>query len=1251
MIELDPSARLATSDPATSDGSRGGAATSSNDTPAPQQAQTDPQSTEQAEWLLLFYLAGDLDNPRGEAIRDDLCEILSAPLNPKVRVVVQFDCHDNCYRYIPSDHPERHGPVEWIIGRSGLGKDGKLPPEWEEREGYYYFANSRTELREPYEILGRINSGSEDELENFLVWGMSMIPAKRVALVLSGKNKLERDRLTTGNTRHPIVFTICRDDSTRKHLGFVDFSRSIKSALEKAERSHLDILALDSTQSQFLELAHELDKAVSVLIGPQTAIPMRGWNYTKVIHAWQEAVMNSPKDGEVVKGQKSATPPDVKHVGGALVEAITESYREAIKEGYTKKKPIAPRYIDSEGEPEVCSVSALDLSSLEGTSINFDTVCLSFMQALGEGQIWDTRGILHDFLRHKGISDHEETSNPKETSNGKPPRKFEDNYDCMTFFGLLELSMRVKSATSTADWLAWMLSNHGSGDWNQLFWNKLRTALKSPPASFEGRDEKGVVASREVDLEWLKSIRDVLGGHERHKNNPIDREAENLVHLWKGHVLQKQLRQFTWGLMEQWYVGNRDDQAARLVSLNAADNWLYEITKGLISHLSDERQQSFTHSDRASRIAARLAEQAHTLVRNLELDGGLVIAKSSTQFEGNDRRWSGISLYRPARLDELMNEEYQKFSFHRKIHWAALLGAIHLIENRGESMKSDTEMASSLESGEGQKWDAHRPPLALWRLISSLLTTGSAGTRRDLLERLSGKNSVIWGMRNQFRVLAPAPMLTLSIKKSERNAEHDEFVASLETTRQDAVITECKGLVRKEILEGLLGGINRLLQGDPKEPESRLKRLKSFGSILGDEVLQHLGRILGVEARSISEEARSQGVEKPVVHLQLDLAPELMRYPWELMSFNNRMLGEELAIGRRVYIDSGHARPIAKRQQGRIRVLIVAPEYHGRNALPYAEKEAGKIVAQFDELCRRLGTVVSYDTLLKEEATWENFRHKVSEQAYDIIHFAGHGVFRGNDPESSSWIFANNQPITARSFRRFMHNHPSPPWLVYANACQSAADTSVTMAQKEAVGAPAYGRASTEDGQASPVTPALPLAAGNGRDAAAMENPEPGAGAENLPAAENGAPPRETISPDAVSGELVAVTRDALVSDGTRDRLQDRMDREFLSPYQGEVFGLASAFIGQGVDAYIGSLWKIGDEDAATIAERFYRELLLNRATLGEALLRAKEAWREEARDSGSLSWTGLVLYGDPTGELVQALAGGEYRDQKAELL
>ena len=55
-------------------------------------------------------------------------------------------------------------------------------------------------------------------------------------------------------------------------------------------------------------------------------------------------------------------------------------------------------------------------------------------------------------------------------------------------------------------------------------------------------------------------------------------------------------------------------------------------------------------------------------------------------------------------------------------------------------------------------------PRALWRLVSSLLATGAAATRRDVLRRLTGPDSVIWGLREQFRVMAPAPTLTLSLE-------------------------------------------------------------------------------------------------------------------------------------------------------------------------------------------------------------------------------------------------------------------------------------------------------------------------------------------------------------------------------------------------------------------------------------------------------------------------------------------------------
>ncbi|MEO8496618.1 MAG: CHAT domain-containing protein, partial [Planctomycetota bacterium] len=109
--------------------------------------------------------------------------------------------------------------------------------------------------------------------------------------------------------------------------------------------------------------------------------------------------------------------------------------------------------------------------------------------------------------------------------------------------------------------------------------------------------------------------------------------------------------------------------------------------------------------------------------------------------------------------------------------------------------------------------------------------------------------------------------------------------------------------------------------------------------------------------------------------------------------------------------------------------------------------------------------------------------------------------------------------------------------------------------------------------------------------------------------------------------------------------------------YQRNVFGLATAFLAQGVAAYVAPLWPIDDLLAQLIATNFYQHLLSERFTLGESLRRAKSEARrvgypdapaESDDDSAwaSLGWASLVLYGDPTEELFQALAGSEAKSQ-----
>ena len=105
------------------------------------------------------------------------------------------------------------------------------------------------------------------------------------------------------------------------------------------------------------------------------------------------------------------------------------------------------------------------------------------------------------------------------------------------------------------------------------------------------------------------------------------------------------------------------------------------------------------------------------------------------------------------------------------------------------------------------------------------------------------------------------------------------------------------------------------------------------------------------------------------------------------------------------------------------------------------------------------------------------------------------------------------------------------------------------------------------------------------------------------------------------------------------------------SRYQGDVFGLATACINQGVAAYIAPLWPVQDVLAADLAAEFYRELVLHRASVGEALRRAKVRARggKSGGEARQLTWASFVLYGDPTQQLLRSLWSGSAQPSQAD--
>lgn len=530
--------------------------------------------------------------------------------------------------------------------------------------------------------------------------------------------------------------------------------------------------------------------------------------------------------------------------------------------------------------------------------------------------------------------------------------------------------------------------------------------------------------------------------------------------------------------------------------------------------------------------ATDLAQLAERVLALLEPSAdGLVLACTPIEAEIN-----GLSIFRPRNLDRLPKSNYLELNFNRHVHWAALLGAINLI---------------------GQH------PRALWRLASSLLTTAGGTVREDLLRRLIGPESVMVGFREQFRALAAPPKLTLSFEphiETTRPNAPTSYRLRLESHETGATVIEQNSRVNLRAIDDALIGLENLLAQGWATP-TEFGFLQSMGRTLGEDIIQNLSGYLEREYRNL---AWLDNTSAP--HLQIQLPRELMRYPWELLHDGSGLLCERYALGRQVFMQTGVARQVTRRQSGTIRALIIgdpkfSPEFIKRAAaegrkwpqLPGAQEEAEQVALTFEQLVLTMGNTIDFDrsrdVRIHGSLTRLEFRELLRNGNYDIIHFAGHGAFNVDAPEESAWILSDG-PLWAQEIRNTLAWTESPPWLVFANACESAMDS-------------------------------------------------------NRPA----------------------------------------------NRYQGDVFGLATAFINQGVAAYIGPLWPVNDSMALQMATDFYHALLQEQTSLGEALRLAKQnagaglpdfssgkGERAPAPTQAGLSWASMILYGDPTVRLMESL-------------
>ena len=81
--------------------------------------------------------------------------------------------------------------------------------------------------------------------------------------------------------------------------------------------------------------------------------------------------------------------------------------------------------------------------------------------------------------------------------------------------------------------------------------------------------------------------------------------------------------------------------------------------------------------------------------------------------------------------------------------------------------------------------------------------------------------------------------------------------------------------------------------------------------------------------------------------------------------------------------------------------------------------------------------------------------------------------------------------------------------------------------------------------------------------------------------------------------------------------------------FQGEIFGLANAFILSGVKHYIGTFWEILDEPSSRFALEYYKHSLSG-MTVGEAVRQARLSLIKDYGEE-TIVWASYLLYGDPT--------------------
>jgi hypothetical protein len=173
--------------------------------------------------------------------------------------------------------------------------------------------------------------------------------------------------------------------------------------------------------------------------------------------------------------------------------------------------------------------------------------------------------------------------------------------------------------------------------------------------------------------------------------------------------------------------------------------------------------------------------------------------------------------------------------------------------------------------------------------------------------------------------------------------------------------------------------------------------------------------------------------------LTLILDRSTVSFPWEMACFKSTrgatFFGPDLKLTRqfRTMLSSSGLTPPLDRS---LKVLVIAdPAPEPELQLLGARREGRKVVDILNHFKNdKTLDITLVDCIGASACDPVEILALLLSEEFDIVHYAGHGVFDEKDPSHSGWVFGRDRILSAREIFRARR----VPRLVFANACFSA---------------------------------------------------------------------------------------------------------------------------------------------------------------------------------------------------------------------